>query len=59
MEKGGWVDVERHDETTQAIVREKLVKKWQRAGKVALTGVENPDWGDLLERWLGAAPEES
>jgi putative endonuclease len=30
-----------------AIVREKAIKKWRRAWKIALIERDNPDWRDL------------
>ncbi|MGL4312989.1 MAG: GIY-YIG nuclease family protein [Sphingomonas sp.] len=50
------VYLERHDDITQAIAREKLVKKWRREWKFALIEADNPDWEDLWERWFGARP---
>jgi putative endonuclease len=40
---------EAHDTIAQAIVREKQVKKWRRAWKIALIEKENPEWLDLWE----------
>ena len=34
---------------TDAIAREKALKKWNRAWKIALIETANPDWGDLFE----------
>lgn len=34
-----------------AIVREKQLKGWLRARKVALIEERNPDWGDLTSGW--------
>ncbi len=42
------VYVERHDEIYDAIAREKAVKKWHRAWKIALIERDNPDWRDLF-----------
>jgi putative endonuclease len=42
------VYVERHDEIYEAITREKAIKKWHRAWKVALIERDNPDWRDLF-----------
>jgi putative endonuclease len=39
-----------HDTADTAIVREKQLKKWQRAWKLRLIETENPDWDDLYER---------
>lgn len=41
------VYVETFDDPNQAIEREKVVKKWRRAWKVALIEKENPAWSDL------------
>ena len=40
---------ERHDRITDAIAREKQVKKWRRAWKPRLIEDLNPDWVDLYE----------
>lgn len=53
MTTGGWVYIERHEEIEQAIVREKLVKKWRREWKFALIEKDNPDWDDLWDQWCG------
>jgi putative endonuclease len=37
-----------------AIEREKCIKGWLRAKKVALIESSNPDWRDLSEEWEGA-----
>ncbi|MCX8476132.1 MAG: GIY-YIG nuclease family protein [Sphingomonas sp.] len=42
------VYVEQHDRIEDAIVREKRIKKWNRAWKVALIESVNPDWRDLF-----------
>jgi putative endonuclease len=36
----------------QAIRREKQIKRWRRAWKLALIEAENPDWRDLSEDWF-------
>ena len=41
------VHVEVHEEIEAAIIREKRIKKWKRAWKVALIEEMNPDWRDL------------
>jgi putative endonuclease len=41
------VYVETFDDPGQAIEREKVIKKWRRAWKVALIEKENPAWSDL------------
>lgn len=38
---------EPHDEIVAAIEREKALKKWRRAWKVALIEDANPEWNDL------------
>lgn len=42
------VYVEVHDEIGAAITREKQIKKWNRAWKIALIERDNPDWRDLF-----------
>jgi putative endonuclease len=34
---------------TEAIRREKEIKKWRRDWKIALIEAENPDWNDLYD----------
>lgn len=43
---------ERHPTIVEAIAREKQVKRWRRAWKLALIEAENPDWRDLSEEWF-------
>ena len=38
---------ETYDDPTSAITREKELKKWRRAWKVALVEKKNPNWSDL------------
>ncbi|MCM2329097.1 MAG: GIY-YIG nuclease family protein [Lysobacter sp.] len=38
---------EMHDNAEAAITREKRLKKWNRAWKLALIEKSNPDWKDL------------
>ncbi len=40
-----WFEV--YDDPTSAIMREKEIKKWRRAWKIALIEKDNPDWKDL------------
>ena len=40
---------ELHDDMENAIIREKRVKKWNRAWKLRLIEEMNPDWNDLYE----------
>jgi len=42
------VYVEFHEEIDNAIIREKRIKKWRRAWKIALIEESNPDWRDLF-----------
>ena len=41
------VHVEEFDRIDAAIAREKSLKKWQRAWKIALIEKDNPAWDDL------------
>ena len=43
------VYAERHDDIRAAIQREKNVKHWPRAWKIALIEGQNPDWKDLYD----------
>jgi putative endonuclease len=40
---------ELHDRMEGAILREKRIKKWNRAWKLELIEAGNPDWRDLAE----------
>jgi putative endonuclease len=40
---------ETYDDPLTAIAREKEIKKWRRAWKLALIERENPQWRDLFE----------
>jgi len=44
-----WFEV--HGEMEPAIVREKRVKHWNRAWRLALIEKDNPTWRDLAEDW--------
>jgi len=39
-----------------AIAREKEIKGWVRAKKIALIEADNPGWKDLSEEWYGEKP---
>jgi putative endonuclease len=41
------VYIEQHVSMEQAIIREKAMKKWRRAWKIALIEKQNPNWNDL------------
>ena len=43
-----------HDDINVAIHREKLVKRWRRAWKIALVETRNPEWVDLAPALRGA-----
>jgi putative endonuclease len=43
-----WYEV--HDDPTNAITREKELKKWRRNWKIRLIEENNPDWTDLYTR---------
>ena len=47
------VHFEVFDDVRFAIGREKRLKKWPRAWKIALIEKDNPDWRDLYHRLLG------
>ena len=44
------VFVERYDRIEEVIAREKQIKGWKRAWKIALIEQMNPDWIDLHNR---------
>jgi len=46
------VYVERHDEITDAIHREKRMKSWPCAWKINLIREANPNWNDLYQTLL-------
>ena len=52
---------EQHDDIWDALVREKRLKKWNRAWKLALIEADNPDWQDLYGQLaaLDAGPPRS
>ncbi len=43
---------EGHEQMHTALAREKAVKKWRRAWKLALIEKANPQWRDLFEDFL-------
>ena len=42
---------ERYQHVQKAIAREKQLKGWSRAKKIALIESRNPRWEDLAEKW--------
>ena len=44
---------EEHTDIREAIRREKAVKRWRRAWKIALIEKSNPDWRDLWDEVEG------
>jgi putative endonuclease len=46
------VHVEQFVDPNEAIVREKQLKDWSRAKKIALIERANPEWRDLAQDWL-------
>jgi len=47
------VYAEEYPTITEAIAREKALKKWRRAWKIELIEKANPNWDDLFERLNG------
>jgi putative endonuclease len=47
---------EQHSEMGAAIAREKDIKKWRRAWKLALIEKANPQWRDLYEDFTNPPP---
>ena len=46
------VHLEECNRIEDAIAREKQIKGWARAKKIALIEAENPEWVDLAESWF-------
>jgi putative endonuclease len=46
------VYVETHDDMNAALLREKQLKKWNRAWKINLIERNNPSWNDLYDMLL-------
>ncbi len=44
---------ELYDDPSDAILREKRIKKWRRDWKIALIEKENPEWDDLFDKVIG------
>ena len=47
------VHIETYPTIAEAIAREKRLKRWRRAWKIALIEEHNPDWHDLFRRLNG------
>ena len=43
---------EAHPDRESAFVRERRIKKWNRAWKIAMIERTNPAWRDLFEEWF-------
>ncbi|MCL4353214.1 GIY-YIG nuclease family protein [Patescibacteria group bacterium] len=43
---------EQTTDINSALTREKQLKKWNRAWKLALIEKENPNWNDLSDDWM-------
>jgi putative endonuclease len=50
---------ERYSAVSAAIAREKQLKGWNRAKKIALVEKDNAVWADLIEDKLGRRPRSS
>ena len=50
------VYVESTTSARDAIAREKQIKGWARAKKIALIDSQNPKWLDLATSWFGDGP---
>ena len=51
VDKLVWFDV--FPDANSAILREKQLKKWNRAWKERIINEMNPAWEDLSEEWIG------
>jgi putative endonuclease len=47
-----------YHEVLNAIAREKQLKGWRRAKKIALIAKRNPKWEDLSREWYSADEQE-
>ena len=52
------VYLEVHPTMSEAILREKQIKKWRRAWKIALIQRDNPKWRDLYDEIAGVAASD-
>lgn len=53
------VYLEPHEDVRTAIARERQIKAWRRAKKVALIEISNPAWEDLAAGWFVTAGKKS
>jgi putative endonuclease len=53
------VYAEATDDVNAAIYREKQIKGWLRAKKIALIESLNPEWEDLSETWFATGEDPS
>jgi len=53
------VHIEMFPTMDEAIAREKQLKKWSRARKIALIEEDNPDWRDLYPELSGLVDPDS
>ena len=42
---------EEYQTNTEAFIRERQMKKWNRSWKIELIEKNNPDWNDLAKNW--------
>jgi len=49
------VHAEEAPDALAAIAREKEIKRWRRAKKIALIEATNPGWSDLAREWFAEA----
>ena len=52
------IHVELYPTPREAMARERQIKGWRRARKIALIESENPQWRDLAERYLSHEKRE-
>jgi putative endonuclease len=45
-----------HEDPSEAIKREKQIKRWRRAWKLRLIEKDNPQWADLYDNLLNELP---
>ena len=53
------VYVESFQDVRSAIAREKEIKSWVRAKRIALIGEKNPTWEDLAADWFPPYPRKA